>query len=166
MSSPLRVLIVDDEPTVRLTVGRAIAREADMAVVSEASDGRAALRLIRRLSPDVVLMDVGMPGISGIDVARRLRARGDQTPVLFFTGDPTAVAQASTIERSRVILKAGGRSRDVLDALRQVSSEPATADNTSRAPAGFSRKASAAAVAPDGSASPDMTTMRRARTSG
>lgn len=163
---PLRVLVVDDEPTVRLTLRRAIARQSDMAVVSEAPDGATALRLVRRLSPDVVVMDVAMPGMTGLDVARRLRARGDDTPVLFFTGDHTAAERAGTIARTGVVLKAAGTFRDVLDALRQLSSMPATAATTSRAPAGFKRKASASAVASADSASPDITTIRTSRRSG
>ena len=116
----LRIVIVDDEPTVRVTLGRAIARQPDMAVVGEAAEGGAALSLIDETAPDVVVMDVTMPGISGVDVVRGLRAAGDRTPVLFLTGDVGAIEGTRDIECSRVLLKAAGGVRETLDALRQV----------------------------------------------
>ena len=163
MRPPLRVLIVDDELLVRATLERAMRRRCDLTVVGGASDGPMALRLIREQAPDVVLMDVGLPGMSGIEVARRLRAGDDDTPVLFFTGEPAAVDQAVTIDRTAVVLKATGGCNEVLDALRQVASGPAIAAKTARAPAGFRRNASTSTTASEGSGSPDITTTRGPR---
>lgn len=166
MTALLRVLIVDDDPTVRLTLDRVIGCQRDMTCVGEAVDGRTALREIRRRAPDVIVMDVGMPGMSGIDVARRLRTSGDATPVLFLTGDSTAIERAADIDRSRVVLKAGGQLREMLDALRQVSAVASITDSTARTPAGLRRNASTTERAPSGSGSPEITTMRTPRRSG
>lgn len=166
MPIPLRVLVADDEPTVLAALGRVIGRQADMTMVANASDGLLALRLVAEHVPDVVVLDVGMPGLSGVDVARRLRAAGDTTPVLFLTGDPTAIDQTRGIEQCRVVLKAAVQISEVLDAVRQLVVEPSTAARTSRAPAGFNRKMSGTEVATSGRGSPDITTIRSAASSG
>lgn len=163
--APLHVLIVDDETTVRLTLARAISRQDDMRVAGEAADGPSALRLVAELAPDVVLMDVTMPGPSGIDVVRQLRTIGDETPVLFFTGDPGALERAGGIEHSQVLVKAAGGMRDALAALRQVAAGGATAARMDRTSAGLRRKASAASAAASGNGSPDRTTTRRSKKS-
>ena len=67
------VLIVDDHPRFRQTARRALERDG-WTIAGEAADGAGALRAARALEPDVVLLDVGLPGMSGLEVARRLRA--------------------------------------------------------------------------------------------
>lgn len=166
MQITLRVLIVDDDPTVRLTLGRVIGRQRDMTSVGEAVDGRTALREIRRQAPDVIVMDVGLPDVSGIDVAHRLRAHGDTTPVLFLTGDATAVERAAGIDRTCIVLKAGGQLGEMLEALRQVSGVPSIAESTARAPAGLRRNASITLRPSSGRGSPEIRTMRTPRPSG
>jgi len=166
MAPTIRVLIVDDEPIVRLTLSRAIARQADMAVVGEAADGAAAVTIVERLRPDVVVMDVTMPGPSGIETAIELRSRGIGTPILFFTGDPGAIDRAKAIEASRVLIKAGGGAAEALDAIRQLARAAATASSTTRAPTGLRSTASATAAASSGNGSPDMRTIRSATHAG
>lgn len=68
----MRVLIADDEPLVRDAVRDAVAAEPDVEVVAECGDGEAALRLATELRPDVLFLDVQMPGLTGLDVAERL----------------------------------------------------------------------------------------------
>jgi CheY-like chemotaxis protein len=72
-SMPTTVLIVDDHPSFR-SVARLLLESEGYDVVGEAPDGEAALRLAGELSPDVVLLDLNMPGIDGFEVARRLPA--------------------------------------------------------------------------------------------
>jgi two-component system, NarL family, nitrate/nitrite response regulator NarL len=67
------VLVVDDSPVFRRGMGRAVAIHAGLELVGEADSGEAALEAIERLSPDVVLLDLRMPGLDGFGVLERLR---------------------------------------------------------------------------------------------
>lgn len=69
---PLRVLVVDDEPLGRVRVEDLIRNEAGVELVGSAADGTAAIEAIRRLRPDLVFLDVQMPGKSGLDVVREI----------------------------------------------------------------------------------------------
>jgi two-component system, OmpR family, response regulator MprA len=79
----LRVLLVDDEPSVRSALGRALRSEGYEVTV--APDGVEALRAHEAAAPDVMVLDVLMPGMDGLEVCRRLRARGEKIPVLMLT---------------------------------------------------------------------------------
>lgn len=81
----IRVLIADDQALVRDGVRMMLSVEPDIEVVGEAGDGREALDLIRRLSPDVVLMDVRMRELDGIEATRRLVAAGSSARILVLT---------------------------------------------------------------------------------
>jgi DNA-binding NarL/FixJ family response regulator len=76
----IRVLLADDQTLVRSGFRMILRAEPDIEVVGEASDGAEASSLARELDPDVVLMDVRMPGTDGIDATRRITARGPQSP--------------------------------------------------------------------------------------
>jgi len=77
----IRCLIVDDEPVARRRIRRLLKTEADIAVVGESGDGRAAIEAIRMLQPDLVFLDVQMPEADGFAVVRAL---GDAMPVVVF----------------------------------------------------------------------------------
>jgi len=83
-AGPGRILVVDDESIVQKQVRRIL--EAHGYEVSEASDGRTALGLIEQSPPDLVLLDVTMPGMDGTEVVRELRARGQRVPIVLFSG--------------------------------------------------------------------------------
>ncbi len=78
-----RVLIVDDDLAVRRMLARSL--EAEGYAVSLAGDGGSALVEIERSAPDLILLDVTMPGIDGLGVARRVRGKGDAVPILLLT---------------------------------------------------------------------------------
>lgn len=74
MKSPrIRVVLADDHPLVREGIRASLAGRAHIRVVAEAASGEEALRVTEKLRPDVVLLDVSMPGMSGLEAARRLR---------------------------------------------------------------------------------------------
>ena len=70
--SPLRVLIVDDEPLGRQRVADIVRKEPDVEIIGMARDGHAAIEAIRAMKPDLVFLDVQMPGLTGLDVVRQI----------------------------------------------------------------------------------------------
>ena len=99
----LTVLLVDDHPSYRAELVKAIGSSVDLQVVGEAADGASALEMIDRLSPDVAVMDVKMPGMNGFEVCSQLAAAGSQTRVLLLT----AYLDAALIGRARFLGAAG-----------------------------------------------------------
>jgi len=91
-----RVLLVDDIPEI---VQYCIAiLETDYEVVGSASNGLAAIRAVAAMAPDVIVLDISMPGLNGIEVARRLRREGCQATIVFLSADAL----------SEVAMSAGG----------------------------------------------------------
>ncbi|MFJ1705104.1 response regulator [Kitasatospora sp. NPDC088346] len=81
----IRILLVDDEPLLRMAFTMVLEAQPDMVPVGEAGDGAEAVRLARRLAPDVVLMDVRMPGTDGIEATARIVRDCPGTRVLILT---------------------------------------------------------------------------------
>ncbi|MFF3289474.1 response regulator [Streptomyces sp. NPDC003023] len=79
------VLIVDDQPMQRFGFRMLLESQDDMTVVGEAGNGADAVRAAAELHPDVVLMDIRMPGLDGVEATRRIAASGDRTRVLIVT---------------------------------------------------------------------------------
>jgi two-component system, chemotaxis family, chemotaxis protein CheY len=81
-----RVLVVDDDALMR-EVLKALLRSDGFEIVGEASDGQRALALLERIRPDVICLDVNMPGMTGIEVLKSIRARYPDIRVVMITGD-------------------------------------------------------------------------------
>ncbi len=83
--SPIRLILADDHVMLRQGTLAMLARESDLTVVGEANDGAEAVRLAETLRPDVVVMDVRMPGMNGIEATRQIRNRWPSVQVLVLT---------------------------------------------------------------------------------
>jgi DNA-binding NarL/FixJ family response regulator len=81
----IRVLCVDDHPLVRKGIASILANEADMQLVGEAGNGRDAVEQFRKLRPDVVLMDLRMPDMNGIEAARQIRQEDPEARIIALT---------------------------------------------------------------------------------
>ncbi len=82
---PIRVAIVDDDPLVRSALGLMLGGQPDLEVVGEATDGADAVPLTRSTDPDVVLMDIRMPRLNGLEATRQLHSRPDPPHIIVLT---------------------------------------------------------------------------------
>jgi DNA-binding NarL/FixJ family response regulator len=85
----IRVAVVDDHPLVREGTTALLALRGDIELVGSASDGKSALRLVEEQQPDVLVLDLGLPDVTGIEVARSVRAQWPAVAVLVLTGYAT-----------------------------------------------------------------------------
>jgi two-component system, LytTR family, response regulator AlgR len=101
----LRVLIVDDEPPARERLRSMLAEAEGFEVAGEAGNGLEALQLVERITPDVVLLDVRMPGVDGLEVARQLAIQPEPPAVIFTTAFDEYAMQAFESEAIAYLLK-------------------------------------------------------------
>jgi len=119
----LTVLIADDHPLVREALHQALDGEEDMEVVAEAGDGEEAVRLATELKPDVVVMDIVMPGLNGIQATRRLKEIAPDIAILILTAydDDEYVLGLLDAGAAGYLLKSA-RGRDLAGAIRAIKS--------------------------------------------
>jgi two-component system response regulator AlgR len=104
-SSPLRALVVDDEPLATERLQLLLARIGGVDLVGTANDGEAACRMAEALAPDLLLLDIAMPGMDGIDVARSLAAAGGGPAVIFVTAFDQFAVAAFEVEAVDYVVK-------------------------------------------------------------
>jgi DNA-binding NarL/FixJ family response regulator len=107
MTRPIRILLVDDVAAVRRGLSMRLGREADLEIAGEAEDGLSAVDLARELRPDVVLLDVALPGQDGIATARQLQVRAPECAVVMLTlyDDVVTRAQAAAAGAATLVGK-------------------------------------------------------------
>ena len=117
----IRIMLVDDHTMVREALRMVLEQDNDMQVIGEAGDGEAALRMAETLAPDVVVMDVGLPGQSGIEITRRLLAKHPDIKVLALSTylDRRIVQQMLDVgARGYIVKSAAGR--ELMQGIRSV----------------------------------------------
>jgi DNA-binding NarL/FixJ family response regulator len=119
---PVSILLVDDHAIVREGLRALLRARGDLAVVGEASDGAEAVAAVERLTPDVVVMDISMPRMNGIDAAAEIRRRFPATQVVFLSVHATSehVFRALQAGAAGYVLKESV-GQEVVDAIRAVA---------------------------------------------
>jgi DNA-binding NarL/FixJ family response regulator len=93
----MRILIVDDHPVTRDGLRSALSGSDEVEVVGEATTGEEAIEVVHQVEPDVVFMDVRMPGMGGIEATRQIRKSHPETKIILFTIDESRAAIADAI---------------------------------------------------------------------
>ncbi len=115
----IRILIADDHRLVRDGLRACLEREKDMVIVGQAHDGAEVVRLVHQLYPDVVLLDIQMPKLTGLEAARELQSAGIKIIIVSMLGDKTVVQEAIALGVKGYLTKDEGF-REVVAAVRSV----------------------------------------------
>ncbi|MDP9372065.1 MAG: response regulator transcription factor [Chloroflexota bacterium] len=117
----IRILVVDDHPVVRAGLVLMLGTQPDMEVVGEAGDGQEAVGRVAALAPDVVLMDLEMPGLDGVEAIQRIHAGGSEARILVLTAYDTdeRILQAVQAGARGYLLKGAPRD-EIFQAVRVV----------------------------------------------
>jgi DNA-binding NarL/FixJ family response regulator len=128
------IVLVDDQELLRMGFRMVLDAQPDLELVGEAGDGEEALEVVERLQPDVVLMDVRMPGIDGVETTRRLVERGGRSRVIILTTfDLDEYAYAALRAGASGFLLKDAQPADLLSAIRAVASgDSVVAPSTTR----------------------------------
>ncbi len=117
-----RIILADDHAVMRTGLRLVLERQQDFEVVGEASDGREAVALTQKLQPDVLVMDIGMPNLNGIEAARQIAAAAPQVAVVILSmhSDESYVLRALKAGAKAYLLKESAES-DLIGAIRAVA---------------------------------------------
>lgn len=128
----IRVLLVDDDRAVLLTLARALSIRRDIQVVGEASDGVDALDLATRVPADVIVMDERMPRMTGLEAVRRMREAGIDAPVLLFSADDGVDDRRDGLQNVHFLSKAREGFTKVPNAVRELAGTTGQGGRTTR----------------------------------
>ncbi len=118
---PIRILIADDHDVVREGVKTILKARPEWDICSETSNGKDAVEEVRHLRPDVAILDITMPGLTGLEAAREIRKMGSATRVLMLTmHDTNSVIKAAKEVGARGLVFKSLASRDLIPALEAV----------------------------------------------
>jgi len=120
--SPIRVVLADDHPVVRRGIRDMLERVVDITVIGEAANGSEAIKLVNDLRPDVLLLDMELPDIKGIEVAQKLRASGQTVKILVLSAhdDPLYIRELLESGASGYLVKEEAP-ETIVDAVRGVA---------------------------------------------
>jgi DNA-binding NarL/FixJ family response regulator len=121
---PINILIVDDSPTIRHLIRYSIECHTDWMVCGEAENGKTAVAMVEQLRPDLVVLDLTMPVMNGLDAAREILTMVPSMPIIMFTMHESEGLQerAQRMGIRCVFSKANGFGNDVLEAMRKMLS--------------------------------------------
>jgi len=121
--SPIRIVLADDHTILRNGLRAVLERHPEFAVVGEASNGREAVEVVAKERPDVVLLDIAMPMLNGIEAARRIAAEYPKTAVMILSmhSDEAYILKALRVGARAYLLKDSAET-DLVHAIRAVSS--------------------------------------------
>ena len=119
MEKDIRILLVDDQEVVREGLRHVLGREEDMEVVGETADAKEALNLVELFSPEVIMMDIKMPGMDGIELTQRLKEKQPACNVIMLTFYDEYLAEAIEAGATGYLLKDAKRA-ELTQAIRQV----------------------------------------------
>lgn len=119
----IKIVLIDDHELVRAGFRMILEKQLDMEIIGEAQDGEAGLALIRKIRPDIALVDVNMPGISGMELTERVRKNNLNTHIIIVTAISDAPFPRRLLEAGAngYVIKAGAAS-ELLRAIREVAS--------------------------------------------
>lgn len=117
----IQVMLVDDHELIRIALGKLLGEAQDINIVAEAGSGEEALDKARRIRPDVIILDVDMPGMGGVEATRRLTALPNKPKVIVISVHSQAPYPQRLLAAGALgYLPKGGRSEEVLAAVRSV----------------------------------------------
>jgi two-component system, NarL family, response regulator NreC len=121
--SVIRIVLADDHTILRNGLRAVLERQPDFQVVGEASDGRQAMEVVGRERPDVVILDIAMPGLNGIEAARRISAENPKTAIMILSmhSDEAYILKALRVGARAYLLKDSAEA-DLIHAIRAITS--------------------------------------------
>src|SRR5450830_332300 len=121
IQTPIHVLLADDHVVVRAGIRQFLEQSTDIQVVAEASDGQEACKLLEQFAPDVAVLDIQMPGLSGIEVTRWIRAKHLSIGILVLTAyDEEPYVQAVLQAGANGYVLKTAKPQEIVDAVRDV----------------------------------------------